>query len=91
MTEEEVNKLKFRWKSHMTLEDCYSTIYECDSEPLKGRLFVNKMQNRDKNTGFARQGTMVHYSLDGKLYRSKKKFLEAIKNIELPCEKEADA
>lgn len=80
MTEEELNKLKFRECSHTTYDDEYHTIYECVSEPFANRLFVNFIKKRDKNTGDVVGNGKIHYSLDGKLYKTKEKILEAIKD-----------
>ena len=82
MTEQEFNKLKFREVAHTTFDDRYSTIYECVSEPLAGRLKVCTWVKRDKQTGMQLdEKPIVHYSLDGKLYRKKEKLLEIIKRI----------
>ena len=82
MTEQEFNKLKFRELAHTSFDDRYSTIYECMSEPLAGRLKVYPWVKRDKNTGkLLSKKTLVHYSLDGKLYFKKERLLETIKQI----------
>lgn len=81
MTEEDLGKLKFRKCSHITYDDEYHTIYECMSEPFKGRLRVRAIVKRSKTTGEPTSKTMVHYSLDGKVYKIKKKFLEAMKEV----------
>ena len=82
MTEQEFNKLKFRELAHTSFDDRYSTIYECVSEPLDGRLKVCTWVNRDKQTGKPLGGKpLIDYSLDGKLYRKKEKLLETIKRI----------
>ena len=82
MTEQELNKMKFREISHTTFDDRYSTIYECISEPLAGRLKVCAWCKRDKQTGMPLGGKpLIHYSLDGKLYKKKEKILEIIKRI----------
>ena len=82
MTEQEFNQLRFREASHTTFDDRYSTIYECVSEPLAGRLKVCAWYKRDKQTGITLgEKPLVHYSLDGKLYRKKEKVLEIIKSI----------
>ena len=82
MTEQEFNQLRFREVSHTTFEDWYSTIYECISEPLAGRLKVCTWCKRDKQTGMPLGGKpLIHYSLDGKLYKKKEKLLEIIKRI----------
>lgn len=82
MTEKEFNKLKFREVAHTTFKDRYSTIYECVSEPLAGRLKVCAWDKRDKQTGMQLdEKPLVHYSLDGKLYEKKAEILEIIKRI----------
>ena len=82
MTEQEFNKLRFREVSHTTFDDRYSTIYECMSEPLAGRLRVCTWVKRDKKTGkILSKKPLVHYSLDGKLYFKKERLLETIKQI----------
>ena len=82
MTEQELNKMRFRETSHTTFDDRYSTIYECISEPLDGRLKVCTWVKRDKQTGMPLGGKhLIHYSLDGKLYKKKEKLLEIIKSI----------
>ena len=82
MTEQELNKMRFREISHITFDDRYSTIYECISEPLAGRLKVCTWVKRDKQT-WKPLGCkpLIHYSLDGKLYKKKEKLLETIKRI----------
>lgn len=81
MTEEELKKLKFRECSHITYDDEYHTLYECVSEPLIGRLKLNAIVKRSKVTGEPTGKARVHYSLDGKVYMSKDKFMEVLKNI----------
>ena len=82
MIEQEFNKLKFREVAHTTFDDRYSTIYECVSEPLAGRLVVCAWRKRDKQTGMPLGGKpLIRYSLDGDLYRKKEKLLEIIKRI----------
>lgn len=82
MTEQEFNQLRFREVSHTIFDDRYSTIYKCVSEPLADRLTVCTWVKRDKQTGITLgEKLIVHYSLDGKLYRKKEKVLEAIKRI----------
>lgn len=81
MTEEDLGKLKFRERSHITYDDEYHTIYECVSEPFVNRLRLNSIVKRSKATGEPIGKARIHYSLDGKLYRTKEKFLEAIKEV----------
>ena len=82
MTEQEFNKLKFRELAHTSFDDRDYTIYECVSQPLAKRLNVCTWHKRDKQTGMPLGGKpLIHYSLDGKLYRKKEKLLEIIKRI----------
>ena len=82
MTEQELNKMRFREISHITFDDRYSTIYECVSEPLVGRLRVYAWCKRDKQTGIILdEKPKVIYLLDRKMYRNKEKVLEIIKRI----------
>ena len=68
--------------AHTSFDDRYSTIYECVSESLAGRLVVCAWCKRDKKTGMPLGGNpLIRYSLDGKLYRKKEKILEIIKRI----------
>ena len=82
MTDQEFNKLKFREVAHGSFEDYYSAIFKCMSEPLVGRRKVSTWVKRDKQTGMLLGGNpLIHYSLDGKLYKKKEKLLEVIKRI----------
>lgn len=81
MTEEDLSKLKFRECSHTAFDTEYHTIYECVSEPLADRLFVNCIVRRDERTGNSLGKGRLHYSLDGKVYKNKEKLMEALKNI----------
>ena len=80
MTEQEFNKLKFRELAHTSFDDRDYTIYECVSKPLAKRLNVFTWYKRDKKTGMPlAEKPLIHYSLDGKLYKKKEKLLEIIK------------
>ena len=82
MTEEDIKKLKFKECTHATFDTEYHSFYECISEPLKGRLYVDSVIRRDKYTGASIGKGSVGYFLDGKFYETKEKLLEAIKDIE---------
>lgn len=81
MTEEDLDKLKFRECSHTAFDTEYHTIYECVSEPFIGILMLNAIVKRSKDNGEPTGKARVHYSLDGKVYKSREKFIEAIKDI----------
>ena len=82
MNEQELNKMRFREISHITFDDRYSTIYECVSEPIAGRLRVYAWCKRDKQTGMPLgEKPLIQYWLDGELYRNREEILEIIKRI----------
>ena len=82
MTEQELNKMRFREISHTTFDDRYSTIYECVSKPLAKRLNVCTWYKRDKQTGMPLdEKPLIQYWLDGELYRNREEILEIIKRI----------
>jgi len=85
MTIEELKKVKFRETCHLALEDEYSTTYVSED----GRIGFCDHTPRDKY-GMVKKGgrTIRHFMIDGKVYKSKEKFLEAIKDFE-PKKKES--
>ena len=76
MTIEELEKVKFHFVCHMSLEDEHTTTYAsednqlgwCDHVPFKN--------------GEPRGRSYRHYRIGLKIYKSKKKFLEAIKDFD---------
>ena len=79
MTIEELKKVKFREMCHLALESEYSTTYS----GLDGRLGFCDHTPRDEH-GYVKKGgrTIRHYMIDGKVYKSKEKFIEALKDFE---------
>ena len=74
MTEEELKKVPFRETCHMAMEGEYTTTYMSKD----GRLgFCDHVPFKD---GEPHGRSYRHYWLNGKVYKSKKKFLEAIKD-----------
>ena len=76
MTEDELKKVKFKWQGHMSLESEYTQAYSsedgmlgfCDHTPIR------------KNGDLGR--TYRHYRIGKKIYKSKEKFLEALKDYD---------
>ena len=78
MTEEELKKIPFRETCHMAMEGEYTTTYMSKD----GRLGFCDHVPRDKYGMVKKGGRAVrHFMIDGKVYKSKKKFLEAIKDF----------
>ena len=77
MTVEELKKIPFKFHAHMSLEDEHTTTYFsedgklgfCDHVPFKN--------------GEPHGRVYRHYMIDGKVYKTKEKFLEALKDFEL--------
>ena len=78
MTEEELKKVPFRETCHMAFVGEYTTTYMSKD----GRLGFCDHVPRDKYGMVKKGGRAVrHFMIDGKVYKSKKKFLEAIKDF----------
>lgn len=76
MTEQELAKIPFKCVCHMSLESEHIATYSDES----GRLgFCTRTAKVDEFT-FGRATT--HYRIDEKIYKSKKKFLEALKDFD---------
>lgn len=74
MTIEELNKTPFRFHSHMAMEDEHTTTYFSSD----GRIgFCDHVPCKD---GEPHGRSYRHYMIDGKVYKSKKNFIEALKS-----------
>jgi hypothetical protein len=79
MTEEELKKVLFREICHMAMEGEYATTYMSKD----GRLGFCDHVPRDKYGMVKEKGRVIrHFMIDGKVYKSKAKFLEAIKDFD---------
>ena len=77
MTVEELEKVKFKFHSHMSMEDEHTTTYFSED----GKIGFCDHVPRDEYGMVKKGGRAVrHFMIDGKVYKSKKKFLEAIKD-----------
>ena len=74
MTIEELEKVKFKLSSHMSMEDEHTTTYFSEDGKIG---FCNHVPFKN---GEPHGRAYRHYWLNGKVYKSKKKFLEAIKD-----------
>lgn len=78
MTEQDFAKIKFRIVSHVSMKQQHSCICESINHEPRIALYVRTRINDDGNFG----RTITHYIFNGKTYKSKKKFLEAITAFE---------
>ena len=77
MTIEELKDIPFHFVAHMALESEHTMSYETED----GRLGFCDHVPRDEYGMVKKGGRAVrHFMIDGKVYKSKKKFLEAIKD-----------
>ena len=78
MTIEELEKVKFKFHSHMSMEDEHTTTYFSED----GKIGFCDHVPRDEYGMVKKGGRAVrHFMIDGKVYKTKKKFLEAIKDF----------
>lgn len=77
MTWEELTKVPFHFVSHIAMTDCHQSTYESKD----GRLGFADLQpmKDDWPVGKCRR----HWRIDNTWFKSKKKFLEALKEFEL--------
>ena len=76
MTEEELKLIPFYMKSHLAMEDEHCSTYFTDD----GRIgFCDHVPKK----GFQFKRGYRHWMLDGKVYKTKEKFIEALKEFEL--------
>lgn len=76
MTTEELAKIPFHFVCHMAMEDEHTLTYAsednrlgwCDHTPVK--------KNGDFGRGYR------HWRIDGKVYKTRKKFIEALRDFE---------
>ena len=75
MSIEELKKVKFKFHAHMSMEDEHTTTYFSEDGKIG---FCNHVPFKN---GEPHGRSYRHYWLNGKVYKSKKKFLEAIKDF----------
>ena len=75
MTEEELNKLSFRFVSHLAMEDEHCTTYVSED----GRIgFSNHVPYKNGHPNRKKKEYRL-YAIDGKVFEDKKEFLEALR------------
>lgn len=78
MTESDLAKIKFRMVSHLNMGEQHASSYESvDHEPTIG-MCVHTPVKEDGTFGRA----FAHYRFNGKVYKTKNKFLEAMTAFE---------
>ena len=75
MTIEELKKVPFHYVAHMSMEKEHTLTYESED----GRLGYCDHTPKRKNGDFGR--TYRHYRIDKKVYKTKDKFIEALKDF----------
>ena len=75
MTEEELTQTPFRFQCHMSTEYEHTTTHFSND----GRIgFCDHMPYKD---GEPHGRSYRHYMIDGKVYKSKENFIEALKSV----------
>lgn len=80
MTEEELNKIPFHMTGHMSMAHEHTCAYADESGDL-GFCDHTKVKGDGEYGEFGR--TYRHYRIKGKIYKSYKKFLEALKDYDV--------
>ena len=79
MTEEELNRLPWQFQCHLAMEHEHCSTY--NAEYNGHRFGVCNHTPIDSATMEPHGRRYRHWMLDGKVYKTRKKFLEAIANI----------
>ena len=79
MTEEELKKVPFKMVAHLAIEDCHCSTYISKDGRIGFCDHVPKKANGDFRKGYR------HWQIDGKVYKTRKKFLEALKDYNPDC------
>ena len=78
MTDQDLAKIKFRMVSHLNMRTQHACVYESiDHEP---KIAVCMLTPVKEDGTFGR--AFAHYIFNGKTYKTKKKFLEAMTEFE---------
>ena len=77
MTAEELADIPFHMVSHLSMEGEHCSVYEDDSKRLSFCEHVSYRDGKPYGKGYR------HWMLDGKVYKTKEKFIEALKEFEL--------
>lgn len=74
MTDQDLAKIKFRMVSHLNLSSQHACLYESVGYEPKIYICVHTPVREDGTFGRA----FAHYCFNGEVYKTKKKFLEAV-------------
>lgn len=75
MTEQQFNQIPFRMVSHLALEHEHASTY------INEEYGFSVCKHVKKKDDFTYGRTYIHYMYQGKVYKTKQKFLEAIKDV----------
>ena len=79
MTIEELEKVPFHFVSHLSMEDMHCTTYISDDKRFG---FCDDVPFKDGEPN-RRKKTYRHYMINGKWYKTKEKFLEALAEVDV--------
>lgn len=77
MTIEELEKIPFHLVAHLNMEDMHCTTYMSDCKRFG---FYDHVPFKDGEPD-KRRKAYRHYMINGKVYKTKKKFLEALADV----------
>ena len=77
MTIEELEKIPFHFVSHLSMEDMHCTTYISDDNRFG---FCDHVPFTDGHPD-RRKKSYRHYMINGKVYKTKEKFLEALADV----------
>ena len=77
MTEDELKQIPFHFVCHMAMEKEHTLTYASED----GRLGICDHTPVRKNGDFGR--AYRHWRIDGKVYKTREKFIEALKDFEI--------
>lgn len=77
MTREEINQIPFKFSCHMSMEDEHTIAYTAS---YKGHQFGLCIHTPYKD-GVPKGRTYTHYSVDGKVFKTKEKFYKYCETI----------
>ena len=75
MTLEELSKIPFHFVAHLSMEDEHTTSYVSEDNRLG---FCDHVPYKD---GVPKGRSYRHYMIDGKVYKTKREFLKALKEM----------
>lgn len=79
MTIEELEKIPFHFVSHLSMEDMHYTIYMSDDKRFG---FCNYVPFKDGEPDKEKK-SYRYYMIDGKVYKTKGKFLKALADVDV--------